>query len=244
MDISGKITIITGASEGIGLATARRFSAAGAKVALVARSAEKLTALADELIQQGGEALSIPCDMRDSEAINQMVEQAFQHFGRLDILINNAGQSAAGTVAEMNLDDLRSILELNVFGPIVSMQTAVPKMRSGGGGLILNISSMVSKMNIPGLSAYAATKAALNLISGTARRELEAENIRVVTIFPRTTATDFGKHALGDQHLRQRQRSSASAHVVVDSPEFVAEKILEAARNEPVEQYMEEGHPE
>ena len=239
MDISGKVTIITGASAGIGLATAKRFAAAGAKVVLAARSSDKLTALADELRSQGREAFPLPTDMRNPAAVNHLIEQAFRHYGRIDILINNAGQSAAGTVVGVNPDDFRQILELNVWGPLYAMQAVVPKMRQGGGGLIINISSMVSKMYLPGLGTYAATKAALNLLSGTARVELAPENIRVVTVFPRTTATDFGKHSLGDQQLRQQQRSAAAGHAVVDTPEFVAEKILEAAQNEPAEQYMD-----
>ena len=240
MDISGKVAIITGASAGIGLAAARRFAVEGAKVVLAARSADKLTALAEELRSQGCEALPLPTDMRNPAAVNQMIEQAFQHYGRIDILINNAGQAAAGTVAEVNVDDFRQILDLNVFGPLFAIQAVVPKMRQGGGGLIIDISSIVSKMHIPGLGAYAATKTALNMLSETARVELASENIRVVTFYPRTTATDFGKHSLGDLQLRQRQRDSAASRgIVVDTPEQVAEKILEAARNEPEEQYMD-----
>jgi short-subunit dehydrogenase len=239
MDISGKVVIITGASEGIGRAAAQRFAAADASVVLVARSADKLKSLAEELRRLGHEAFSIPCDMRKRDAVNQMVEQAFTKYGRIDILINNAGQAAAGTVAEVNPDHCRQIIELNVFGPMYAMQAAVPKMRLGGGGLIINVSSMVSKMRIPGLGAYAATKAALNMLSDTARVELAEDKIRVVTVYPRMTATDFGKHSLGDQRMRRHQRSSAAPAVVVDSPERVAEKILLAAREEPDEQYME-----
>jgi NAD(P)-dependent dehydrogenase (short-subunit alcohol dehydrogenase family) len=240
MDISGKVAIITGASAGIGLAAARRFAIEGAKVVLAARSTDKLTALAEELRSQGCEALPLPADMRNPAAVKRMIEQAFQHYGRIDILINNAGQAAAGTVSEVNVDDFRQILELNVFGPLFAIQAVVPKLRQGGGGLIINISSMVSKMHIPGLGAYAATKAALNMLSDTARVELASENIRVVTFYPRTTATDFGKNSLGDKQLRQRQRdSSASRGIIVDTPEQVAEKILEAARDEPEEKYMD-----
>ena len=237
MDISGKVAIITGASAGIGLATAKRFAAAGAKVVLAARSSDKLTALADELRSEGREAFPLPTDMRNPAAVNHLIEQAFRHYGRIDILINNAGQSTAGTVAGVNPDDFRQILELNVWGPLYAMQAVVPKMRQVDGGVIINISSMVSKMYLPGLGAYAATKAALNLLSGTARVELAPENIRVVTVFPRTTATDFGKHSLGNPELRQRQRSTT--HAPVDTPEFVAERILAAAIEEPPEQYMD-----
>ncbi len=242
MDISGKVTIITGASEGIGRAAAKCFAEAGAKVVLAARSRDKLEALAEELRAQKRDVFVVPTDMRDCGAVKQMVEQAFDHYGRIDILINNAGQSAAGPVASIDVSHFRVIMELNVYGALFAIQAVVPKMRLGGGGVILNISSMVSKLKLPGMGTYAATKAALNLLSDTARVELAPENIRVVTVFPRTTETDFGKHAVGDLELRARQRSAANwrANVVVDSAEYVAKKILEAAQTEPEEMYMEE----
>ncbi len=240
MDIPGKVTILTGASGGIGLATARRFAAAGAKIVLVARSADKLAALAEELRGQGHDALSLPADMRDPAEVHGMIEQAFEHYGRIDILINNAGQAAAGAVAQMSPDDYRQIIELNVFGPLYAMQAAVPRMRQGGGGLIINISSMVSKMHIPGLAAYASTKAALNILADTARVELASDNIRVITVYPRLTATDFGRNSLGDPSMRQRQRAhTTTGPNPADSPELVADRILEAAQKEPAEQFMD-----
>jgi short-subunit dehydrogenase len=241
MDVSGKVAIITGASEGIGRAAARCFAETGAKVVLAARSRDKLEALAEELRAQKHDAFVVPTDMRDCGAVKQMIDQAYDHCGRIDILINNAGQSAAGPVASIEVSHFRVIMELNVYGALYAIQAVVPKMRLGGGGVILNISSMVSKLKLPGLGTYAATKAALNLLSDTARVELAPENIRVVTVFPRTTETDFGKHAIGDLELRARQRSAADwrANVVVDSAEYVAEKILAAAQTEPEEMYME-----
>ena len=239
MDVAEKVVIITGASAGIGEATARRFAAAGAKVVLVARSADKLAALAEELGRLGHTAWPVPADMRDRSAVDRMVEQVLQRYGRIDILVNNAGQAAAGTVAEVRLDDFRSILELNVFGVLYAIQAVVPIMRQGGGGVILNVSSMVSKMHIPGLAAYAATKTALNMLSETARVELAADHIRVITVYPKLTATDFGKNSLGNRGLRQGQRAGAAGGQVPDSPELVAERILAAAQTEPAEQYME-----
>lgn len=236
MDIPGKVVIITGASAGIGRATAKRFAAEGAKVVLAARTADKLTALAAELHNQHHEALAVPTDMRDKTEVINLIDKTVERFGRIDILINNAGQSAAGNVADVAPDHFRTIFLLNVFGPLYAIQAAVPKMRAKGGGLIINISSMVSRMNIPGLGAYAATKCALNMLSDTARVELESEKIRVITVYPRTTDTDFGKNALGNQQLRLFQRGSAP---VVDSADHVAGKILEAAQREPPEQFVE-----
>lgn len=236
MDIPGKVTIITGASAGIGLATAKCFAAQGAKVVLAARSADKLGALAAELLRQGYDVFPVPTDMRDKAAISNLVEKAFTRYGRIDILINNAGQSAAGTIAEINPDHFHAIFMLNVFGPLYAIQDVVHKMRMKGGGLIINISSMVIKMHIPGLGAYAATKCALTMLSDTARDELAKDNIRVISVYPRMTATDFGKNALGDPRLRLQQRAHAP---VIDTPEFVAQKILEAAQKEIAEQFME-----
>jgi short-subunit dehydrogenase len=243
MNIADKVVIITGASAGIGQAAARTFTRAGARVALVARSADKLAALAEELRQQGHPALAVSADMRDPAAIRHMVDQVYQHYGQIDILVNNAGQAASGTVAEVSVENFQKIVELNVFGPVYAIQAVVPKMRQNGGGIIINVSSMVSKMRIPGLGAYAATKAALNMLSDTARGELAADHIRVITVYPRMTATDFGKNSLGNQEQRQQQRAGAHAPTgpaqVVDSAEHVAGRILAAAQAEPEEQFME-----
>src|SRR5512143_644879 len=126
-----------------------------------------------------------------------------------------------------------------MVGPIHPMQTTVPKMRAQGGGIIINISSMVSKMHIPGLGGYASTKAALSMLSDTARGELASDNIRVITVYPRMTATDFGRNSLGNRQVRQQQRANATPGVVVDTPEYVAGKILEAVQKEPAEQFMD-----
>jgi short-subunit dehydrogenase len=235
MEIHDKVVLITGASAGIGLATVRRFATAGAKLALVARSADTLDHLAEELQIQGNEAIALPADMSDPKQVQRVIEETVHHFGRLDVVINNVGQAAIGTIADLNPDDFRKTLELNVFGPLAAMQAVIPIMREQGGGLIINISSVVSKMQIPGMAAYAATKAALNMLSDTARGELAAENIRVITVYPRSTATDFGKNALGVHRQQQKGSSTTTA----DTPEFVAEKILASAFSEPDEQYMD-----
>jgi NADP-dependent 3-hydroxy acid dehydrogenase YdfG len=239
VDVEGKVLLITGASAGIGLATARRFAAAGARVALAARSVEKLARIEDELRKLGHETVALPADLRNKLDVNRLVEATFQYFGQIDILINNAGQAASGMVADVSIDHYRQVIELNMLGPLYAMQAVIPKMRQTGGGIIINVSSMVSKMHIPALAAYASTKAALNMLSDTARVELAPDNIRVITVYPRITATEFGVNSLGSQQMRHQQRSGVSAGNPPDSAEFVAEKILEAAVSEPAEQYMD-----
>ncbi len=240
MELKDKVVVVTGASGGIGLATARAVAAAGAKVVAAARSGDQLAQLVEELRREGREALAVPTDMRRQNEVMQLIETAFQHYGRIDVLINNAGQAVAGTVADMDLDAYRQVIELNMFGPVYAIQASVPKMRTNGGGIIINVSSMVSKMRIPGLGGYASTKSALNMLSDTARGELAPDNIRVITVYPRTTATNFGRNSLGNQQMRQQQRRNAAASgMVVDTPEYVAGKILEAMQKEPVEQFMD-----
>jgi short-subunit dehydrogenase len=140
-----------------------------------------------------------------------------------------------------DLDQYRGMMELNLFGPLAAMQAVIPLMRKQGGGVIINISSGVSRMFIPGLSAYASTKYALNAISLTARAELAADNIRVGIMLPGMTATDFGKNALGSRPAGMGgpaaggPTASRADMPSVETAEMVAEKILEAIRTESAE---------
>ncbi|HEY1013690.1 MAG TPA: SDR family oxidoreductase [Herpetosiphonaceae bacterium] len=237
MDIQGKVVIVTGASMGIGAATARVFAEAGAKLVLAARSAEKLAALAASL-PPAAEPLTVPTDMTDQAQVRALIEAAIERFGRIDIVINNAGQAAVGAVAEINPQLYRQIIELNLFGPLYAIQAAVPQMRAQGGGLIINISSQVSKMAIPGIGAYASTKYALNGLSLTARNELAADNIRVVLFHPGRTLTEFGNNALREHEDAGPRPQNGQPLAEPDSAEAVAAKILEAAQTEPAEMGM------
>ena len=239
MDIQDKVVIITGASEGIGLATARLFAQEGAKVALAARSADTLNSIVSELREQHHEAIAVPTDMSKRDEIEAMVNSVFQQYGRVDILINNAGRAVRGNVADVDIDQFRQIFELNVLGPVEAMQAIIPKMRQKGGGLIINVSSSVTKMHLPSIGTYAATKAAINMISDTAREELASENIRITTMFPRQTATNFGKNSMATANTNHQGPRPSQGGPEPDSAEDVARKILEAARNEPHEQYMD-----
>jgi NADP-dependent 3-hydroxy acid dehydrogenase YdfG len=237
MEVQGKVVIITGASMGIGAATARVFADAGAKLILAARSADTLAAVAKSLPAQA-ETLIVPTDMTDQAQVKALIDTAYARFGRIDILINNAGQAAVGAVATINPDLYRQIIELNIFGPLHAIQAVVPKMQTQGGGVIINISSNVSKMAIPGIGAYASTKYALNGLSLTARNELAPDNIRVVLFHPGRTDTDFGKNALIEENMRTWRPGGNQPMPEPDSAEAVAHKILEAAITEPAEMGM------
>ncbi len=231
MEITRKVVIITGASEGIGLATARLFAQRGAKLALAARSAEMLERIAAEL----PEAIAIPTDMRDEHAVRDMIARTLEHYGRIDVLINNAGQGMHVPVEHTDLDQYRAILELNVVSVIAAMQGVIPVMRSQGGGVIINISSGTTKMVAAGMAPYASSKHALNAITLAARQELAPDHILVGLVFPFVTATKFHNH-LANGKASQRSPSRAGTFAM-DTPEHVAEKILEAVETEAAEVY-------
>ena len=236
MEIFGKVAIITGASGGIGLAAARLFAERGAKVALVARSAERLAALAADL----PDALAVPTDMRDPTAIHAMVAQVQEHYGHIDVLVNNAGQGMHVPVAEAAPDDYRAVLELNVVSVLVAMQAVLPVMRAQGGGVIVNISSGLSRRIVPGVGPYASTKYALNALTLTARLELAPENILVGLMLPGLTTTDFHRNALGIGP----KHSERYRFIPADTPEHVATKILEAVETEAAEVFADSIRPQ
>jgi short-subunit dehydrogenase len=236
MDIAGKVVLITGASGGIGLATARLLAQKGAKLALAARSTEKLEQVAAEL----PDTIALPTDMRNEADIQRMIEQTQLHFGRIDVLINNAGQGLHTPVEKVDLQQYREVFELNVVGVIAAMQDVIPIMREQGGGIIINISSGTSKipierMRMTTVGPYASTKYALNAISLTAHNELAVDNIRVGLVYPGVTATEFHSNLANGP----RDNQNRPGGMPPDSAEYVAEKILEAIQSEEGEVYAD-----
>lgn len=237
MDVKNKVIIITGASEGIGAATAKKLAQEGAQVVLAARSDEKIGALAHELNNGATHALAVHTDMRVPSDIHNLIDRALEVYGQIDILINNAGQGLYGPVETIDLEAYHEIMNLNVFGPLRAMQLVIPIMRKQGGGMILNISSRVSKNYFPNLAAYASTKYALNALSLTARTELAKDNIIVSVMHPKMTATNFGKNARGERANATPNRPTSAA-MEIDTPEAVAEKIAELITSENAEAEM------
>ena len=234
MDVKGKIVLVTGASEGIGAATASALTDRGAKVALAARSIDKLNELASEL----EDSLAVPVDMTEPESITAMVEAVIEHYGRLDVLVNNAGRALRVPISEVKIVDFQNIINLNLYGPLLAMQAVIPHMREQGGGSIVNVSSNVSKMAIPTIGAYAATKYALNGLTLTARGELADEGIVVTVMYPAQTATNFGRNAMVDQSMASAPSPSGGSNATPDTAHDVALRILEAITDGPAEQYM------
>jgi short-subunit dehydrogenase len=185
--LKGKVAVVTGASAGIGRATAEILVKNGARVALVSRSRENLERLAGML--PGSRA--VPADMTKVPEVRNMVKETLDRFGRIDILVNNAGQGYDAPVEKINVETFRYIWDLHVLGPVIAMQEVIPVMRRQGGGTILNMSSGTALMHLPGMSPYASSKRAIAEISLAARQELEPDHIVVSVIYPYITATEF-----------------------------------------------------
>jgi short-subunit dehydrogenase len=225
MNIKDKVAIITGASSGIGLATAKLFAKQGAKLVLASRSKDKLEKLAEEL----GDAIAVQTDMTEIKSIKNMVAQALKHYGGIDILVNNAGRGYDSTVEEIEIDKLQYIFALTMIGPIVAMQQVIPIMRKQSGGAIVNISSGLAKMDIPEMSAYAGMKAALSKITVAAGLELEKDHISVSVIYPYITATNFEKNTLRSGMPAYSEEEEGNGGLPpADPPEKVAKAILKA----------------
>src|ERR1035437_9042355 len=221
MQIAGKVVLVTGASGGIGLATARLLGARGAKVVLAARNEQALHAAAAEIPG----SLAVRADLRSAEDIRALVEQAVAVFDRIDCLVNNAGQDFNAPVEAIDPDDFRSILELNLIGALAAMQAVIPIMRRQGAGTIVNVSSGTTRMILTGSAGYSSSKAALNHLSLVAREELAPDGIVVSLIYPYITATYLEKNAIGADE--SSMAAPPPAPPPADPPEKVAKAILE-----------------
>ncbi len=218
--LKGKTALVTGASSGIGLATARVLAANGVKVGLVSRNEKLLREISDTLPGSG----VFPADMTKVARIGRMIDSAKEQFGRIDILVNNAGRGYDAPVEKIDLDTMRYIYDLHVMGPVTAMKAVIPIMRSQGGGSIVNISSGVALMNLPGMSPYSSSKRALAAISLAARQELGPDHIIVGVVYPYITLTGFEKNTIRAIPVPEEE-IEPSGPFPADTAEFVAEKI-------------------
>lgn len=189
--LEGRVAVVTGASSGIGRATAERLAAEGARVILGARRADRLEAVVEGILCTGGVARAVPTDVTQPEQVERLIAEALNAFGRVDILVNNAGVGYFGPVESTGIDEARHLFDVNVMGTFYGIRAAVPVMRKQGGGHIINVSSIVGKRATPGNGVYSATKFAQVALSESLRLELQSANIRVSVICPVSTITEF-----------------------------------------------------
>lgn len=210
MRVRGAVVLVTGASSGIGAATARLCAARGARVVLAARRAAALAALAESIRAAGGQALAVPTDLGQRAAVEALVDAAVAQYGRVDVLVNNAG--VGGDPALLGQADaaLEQMLATNLLAPARCVQAVVPHMRRQGGGVIVNIGSVAGEVATPGF--YAATKFGLRGLSDALRRELRGDRIAVVLVAPGFIRTPM----------------TAGVRVPMPGPETVARAVLRA----------------
>ena len=224
MEIKNAVVLITGASSGIGAATARAAAQAGAKLVLAARREDRIQALADEL----GNAVAVACDVTDVQQIARAVRTGLNKFGRIDVLLNIAGQGLQSRIEEIKPEDFRAILDLNVVAPLLTMQAVLPIMREQGSGSIVNVSSGITFSALPETGSYSASKAALSKLSAIARVELADANIAVSTMYPFITRTEFSTSLRAGHESAAKLEASHAPEP--QAPEQVAQAILELVR--------------
>ena len=228
--LKGKVAVVTGASSGIGEATARELASRGATVVLAARDAEKLEAMRRGISASGGRAVAAQTDVSDEDSVGALVRRTVEEFGSLDVLVNNAGLGLSGRVADLRAEDLRYVFEVNTIGPLNCIQAALPHM--GRGGRIINVSSVVGKRAIPKVGGYCATKFALNALSDALRVEIAERGITVTSVYPGTTRTAFRENSKRTKDERRGWRPKGV------TPEKVAERICDAAEKGPRDVYV------
>jgi NAD(P)-dependent dehydrogenase (short-subunit alcohol dehydrogenase family) len=228
-----KVAVITGGSRGLGLVLARHVCAQGGSVALIARDADELARAKADLALRGGAVLTVECDLLDARQIQSAVQQIIDRFGRIDILINNAGIIEVGPLQNMMREDFERAMRLHFWAPFELIAKIVPEMRVWGGGRIVNISSIGGKVAVPHLAPYSASKFALTGFSDAIRAELALDNIHVTTVAPGMMRTGShvnakfkGKHDMEFAWFA----ASAGAPLISMNADRAARKILAACR--------------
>jgi NADP-dependent 3-hydroxy acid dehydrogenase YdfG len=193
--LQGAVVAVTGASAGIGRECALAFAREGARVAIAARRTDRLEAVAESVRAMGGEAWVMAADVGDPEQVRRFVQGAVSRFGRLDVLVNNAGYGVRGRVEDTPLESYRRLMEVNYIGTVAGCQAALPVMRRQKSGVIINVSSIVGHRALPTGGAYAATKAAQISLTEALRAELAGSGVFACSVHPIGTTTEFGEVA-------------------------------------------------
>src|SRR5438552_4058567 len=231
-EFAGQVAIVTGASAGVGRATAMALAAEGAAVGLVARREEGLRAVATEIERAGGRALPLPADVADEAAIGAAVARAAREMGGLDILIANAGANRGGPVDGYPLADWNLVLGANLTGVFLAARAALPHLKARGGGQIIAVASGAGKQGYPNLAAYSAAKFGVLGFMQALAAEVKADGIRCGVIVPGSILTEFGGRSVAEK------RAGAGKYL---HPEDVAASILHQLR-QPAHAWVQELH--
>jgi NADP-dependent 3-hydroxy acid dehydrogenase YdfG len=226
--LQNRVVVITGASSGIGLESAKLFAAAGARLALLARDPARLSAAEQAVKAAGAEVLALATDITDESAVAAAFRAVEERFGRVDILVNNAGTGFATDLATCTLADFRRIFETNVTGVFLATRAVLPGMKSRRSGQVINISSIVGKVANPNAPLYCASKHALNGYTSGLQQQVAKDNIRVSTVSPSAVDTAYwdGRPVDRSKFLKPEEVAAAVLFVATQ-PEGVLIKDID-----------------
>ena len=229
--LQGKVALVTGASSGIGEATALALARAGARVAIAARRLDRLDGVARRIADLRSESLVLEADVARPDDAESIVARTVDRWGRLDVLVNNAGLMLLSPIDRARVEDWKRMLDLNLLGLMVATRAALPHMRRQKDGHVVNISSTAGRVANPDASVYAATKFGVGAFSEALRREVYKDNIRVTIVEPGAVATELREH-VPDRDTRERIDAWARSMRQLQS-EDVAAAILYAVSQPP-----------
>jgi NAD(P)-dependent dehydrogenase (short-subunit alcohol dehydrogenase family) len=232
-DLRDKVVLITGGSRGLGLVLAREFAKEGSRLVICARDKEELERARDDLESRSTQVLPIACDVSKRSEVEEMIARAHDHYGRIDVLVNNAGVIEVGPLEVMTLEDFRTAMDIHFWGPIYTALAVIPEMQRRRAGRIVNITSIGGKLSVPHLVPYCASKFALVGLSEGLRAELLKDGIRVTTVCPGLMRTGSARNAeFKSQHRAEYALFSLSAALPFSSmkAERAARQIISACK--------------
>jgi len=212
-NIEGKAVVITGASSGLGAAAARHLSEKGARVALAARRAERIESLAEDITNHSGEARAIPTDVTEREEVEALVDATVEAFGRVDVMLNNAGIMPLSPLDRLNVDEWEQMIDVNVKGVLYGIAAALPYMQEQESGHIINVSSVAGHVVSPGSAVYSATKYAVRALSEGLRQEVKGHGLRTTIISPGAVDTEL-PDSISEEDIYQNIHEYVDEHAV------------------------------